>query len=254
MIDLIDVNEKIQTIYKNEIVLFSYFISFLGAFVALTAAQRIRDKNYKINNFNLTVSSIALGGISVWSMHFTGMMALNIGMGSGYNLAETIISLLVAIFSTFWALAYVAKDSSNIRILIAGGLLGIGVASMHYIGMLGMRFPGYIVWSWDIIALSVWIAVVAASVALWLAFRTTSLGMRFVAAMMMGAAVCCMHYTGMAAADFICTSPFESRFAIPQDPFVISAIDLPAITIAFSIGMALLIAYEQLLQINLIEK
>lgn len=49
---------------------------------------------------------------------------------------------------------------------------GIGLAFRHCQGMYGMRFPGYIVWSLPIVALSVLIALWAASAAPWHSFRT----------------------------------------------------------------------------------
>ncbi len=67
------------------------------------------------------------------------------------------------------ALAFVARrPESGARVLGAGTLLGLGVAFMHYLGMYGMRFPGFIVWSVPTVLLSVGIAVAAASAALWL--------------------------------------------------------------------------------------
>lgn len=145
----------------------------LGSFVALTAARRIRGEQGGTRWLNVLAAGAALGGIGVWSMHFTGMLALRLGMGSGYAMAETLVSLVAAVAATSAALAFVAqRPDSNVRVLGAGALLGLGVAFMHYLGMAGMRFPGFIVWSWDVVGLSVLIAVAAASAALWLAFRT----------------------------------------------------------------------------------
>ena len=243
--------EILETSYNTGLVLLSYCISVLGAFVALTAAQRIRS-NRGISWLNVLAAGTALGGIGVWSMHFTGMLALTMNMASGYSFFETVISLTAAISATSLALAYVANDpDNNGRVLTAGALLGLGVAVMHYLGMFGMRFPGYIIWDWGVVALSVLIAVVAASAALWLAFRTRSLALRGIAAAVMGVAVCSMHYTGMAAADFVCTSTNALRFATPQGFLVISAMDLPLLTVIASIGMAVLLGYDQLLQRNL---
>lgn len=238
----------LQPTYKISLVGLSYCISVLGSFVALTAAQHI-STGRKISWLNLLSAGAALGGIGVWSMHFTGMLALNLDMGSGYSVFETVISLFAAVGATSIALAYVAKHPrSNKSVLTAGGLLGLGVAVMHYLGMFGMRFPGYIIWSGSIITISVLIAIVAASAALWLAFRTQSLPMRGLAAIVMGIAVCSMHYTGMAAADFVCTSVSLQRYATPQGLLVVSTMDLPLLTITIAIGMAFLIGYDQLLQ------
>lgn len=245
----VSAGELLSPSYKVSLVLLSYILAVVGSFIALTAARRIRYGEQGVSLFNLLAASTALGGIGVWSMHFTGMLALNLGMASGYSMLETVVSLIAAIGATAAALAYVAKDpGSTRRILLAGSLLGLGVAVMHYLGMFGMRFPGYIVWSWELIALSVVIAMVAASAALWLAFRTRSMTLRLVAALVMGAAVCSMHYTGMAAADFVCTSPPNERFSTLQGFLVISASNLPALTGIFAVGMSLMIAYEQWLQ------
>ena len=241
--------ELLSPSYEVSLVLLSYVLAVVGSFIALTAARRIRFGEQGISLFNLLAASTALGGIGVWSMHFTGMLALDLGMASGYSVLETVVSLIAAIVATAAALAYVARDpGSSKRILLAGSLLGLGVAVVHYLGMFGMRFPGFIVWSWELIALSVVIAMVAASAALWLAFRTRSISLRIVAALVMGVAVCSMHYTGMAAADFVCTVASDERFATMQGFLVIGASDLPALTGILAVGMSLMIAYEQWLQ------
>ena len=241
--------ELAQTSYQMGLVVLSYAIAVLGSFVALTAARRIRGSQGRIQWMNVLTAGAALGGIGVWSMHFTGMLALKLGMGSGYSLAETLISLVAAIAATSGALAFVGqRPDSGARLLGAGALLGLGVAVMHYLGMVGMRFPGFIAWDWSVVALSVAIAVAAATAALWLAFRTRAFSARILASAVMGVAVCAMHYTGMAAADFICTSPADQRFATPQGFGVISAMDLPLLVPFVAISVAALIGYDQLLQ------
>ena len=247
MNEAVQANELVETSWRMGLVALSYGIAVLGSFVALTAAQRIRRPT-GISWLNLLAAGTALGGIGVWSMHFTGMLALNLGMGSGYSMVETLVSLVAAVAATSVALAFVARrPESGLRVLGAGTLLGLGVAFMHYLGMYGMRFPGFIVWSVPTVVLSVAIAVVAASAALWLSFRTGSLGMRALAAAVMGAAVCSMHYTGMAAADFVCISETQ-RYARPQGFAVISALDLPVFTVIVAIGLAALIGMDQLMQ------
>ena len=198
-----------QTSYDLGLVALSYAIAVLGSFVALTAARRIRGEQGGTRWLNVLAAGSALGGIGVWSMHFTGMLALRLGMGSGYAMAETLVSLVAAVASTSAALAFVAqRPDSNVRVLGAGALLGLGVAFMHYLGMAGMRFPGFIVWSWDVVGLSVLIAVAAASAALWLAFRTRG-------------------------------------FA------VISSMGLAVLTPLVAIALAVLIAFDQMIQKNL---
>ena len=240
-----------QTSYDLDLVALSYAIAVLGSFVALTAARNIRGPN-GLQWRNVLASGAALGGIGVWSMHFTGMLALKLGMGSSYSVLETLVSLVAAMGATSAALACVAlRPNSLARVLGAGTLLGLGVAFMHYLGMAGMRFPGFILWSWDVIGLSVFIAVVAASAALWLTFRARRVVLRVAAALVMGLAVCAMHYTGMAAADLICTAPESTRFATPTGSGMINAMQLAALTPMVAIAMAVVIGLEQVLRKNL---
>ena len=112
--------------------------------------------------------------------------------------------------------------------------------------MFGMKFGGYIQWDYAVVGISAVIAVVAATVALWLAFNTRTLVLRAAAAVLMGVAVCSMHYTGMQAADFICTT--ANRGALPQGFGYISAMDLPSMVATVALAMAALISVDQAFQ------
>ncbi|MFI5444612.1 MHYT domain-containing protein [Polaromonas sp. UC242_47] len=92
--------------------------------------------------------------------------------------------------------------------------------------------------------------MLAATAALWLAFNTPSLTGRVLAALVMGAAVCTMHYTGMAAAEFICTTP--NRGAIPQGFGYMSAFRLPALVTIVTFLMVCVISVDQLFQRTLL--
>ena len=226
--------------------LLSYVISVVGAFVALTSARRIVRPDGRVSIVRSIVTGVALGGIGVWSMHFIGMLALKLQMGTAYSMIETLVSLVAAVAASALALAYVAKAPKNLaRICIAGALLGLGVAVMHYLGMFGMRFGGFIRWSIPLVVVSVLIAIAAATAALWLAFHTRSIAARVLAAALMGVAVCTMHYTGMSAADFICTTATPQ--AIPSGLGLITSFALPVWVLMLSAAAAVLIGLDHLL-------
>ncbi|WP_237067344.1 MHYT domain-containing protein [Microbulbifer guangxiensis] len=82
---------------------------------------------------------------------------------------------------------------------------------MHYGGMAAMLMPAEIRYDLNIIIISVVIAVVAAGAALWMAFQMRGRWQKFGSALIMGVAVCGMHYTGMAAATYKMT--FEAPVA-----------------------------------------
>lgn len=230
----------VNTSYNMELVVLSYVISMIGAFIALVSAKQLMTEvnDRQAYLINLGSAGIALGGIGVWSMHFIAMLALRMDLGLGYSMWETCISLIAAICISALAFHIVARDPHNIkRLLTAGMMLGMGAVVMHYLGMYGMRFGGYFQWDYGRIGISVLIALVAATAALWLAFHTTQLSMRLLAAAIMAIAVCAMHYTGMSAAEFICTT--ENRRAIPSGPDIVSVLGLPMVVITLALGMSL---------------
>ena len=240
-------NSAVISSFDTSMVLFSIAFSVVGSFVALVAAGRINRADGTLNRGNIISAGLALGGVGVWSMHFVGMLALKMDVGSSYSLLETVVSLVAAIVGTSLAFGYAARAPKDLpRIMLAGFLLGLGVVVMHYLGMYGLKINGYIQWDFVYVAASVAIAVVAATAALWLGFNSNSLTKRLAAAVVMGAAVCTMHYVGMAAADFICTT--ESRDAIPQGWGYISRFTLPSLVIVITLLMITMISLDQFYQ------
>ncbi len=240
-------NPQVVSSYDSYYVTLSLLIAFVGSFVALTAAKRMVRADGRINGFDLLAATLALGGIGVWTMHFIGMAALKMDLRVGYSMVETVISLLVVCLSTAFGLSYVAKNPANLsRLMTAGAVLGVGVGVMHYLGMYGMRFGGYIDWSFLMVATSMLIAVVAATAALWLAFNTKQVGFRVIAAVVMAVAVNAMHYTGMAAAEFICTT--ADRLALPRGFGIITSTDLPEVVLVMSLGITIILTIDLLTQ------
>lgn len=239
-------NPTVVSSYDPSYVAISFAISVLGAFVALTAAVRIRGA-HGFSLFNTFAAGIALGGIGVWSMHFIGMLALKMDVATAYSMLETLTSLVAAVLASSLALGYVARaPEKHGRVMLAGFLLGLGVVVMHYLGMFGLKFGGYIRWDYEIVGISAVIAIVAASVALWLAFHTRTLAMRGAASLLMGVAVCAMHYTGMHAAEFVCTT--ANRVVPPTGFGYVNAMDLSTVVATAALGMAALIFVDQMFQ------
>lgn len=239
------VSELLPVRYSALMVVLSYLVSAVGAFTALSAAGAARGADQRVNHFNVFLSGLALGGVGIWSMHFIGMVAWKVDLGVGYRLLETMVSLVAAVVVSSLALGYVASGPTTWRrLLVAGPLAGIGVAVMHYLGMYSMRFYGYFDWDALTVGISVLIAMVAATAALWLAFNTRKRWHRVAAAFVMAAAVCTMHYTGMAAASVICTTDNRTAYL----PDLLRPADLPALVLAVAIGVAAMIGLDLLLQ------
>ena len=237
--------ELLPVTYVPLLVLLSYAVSAIGAFTALSAAAAARRPEGQVSRFNIFLAGLALGGIGIWSMHFVGMIAWKVQLGVGYHLLETMVSLVAAVIVSSLALGYVAADPRDLkRLLVAGPLAGLGVAVMHYLGMYSMRFGGFFDWNLGIVALSVLIAMVAATAALWLAFHTRRRWHRALAALVMASAVCTMHYTGMAAAAVMCTT--SNRYNVAAG--LMRPADLWAVVVLIAVSVACVIALDLLMQ------
>lgn len=245
-------NEIIVTAYNPFYVALSFFCAFMGAYTALACVYKLlayqrAHISHRLDQLTgkrtqpaavptpkmyfatLLVAGIAFGGLGVWSMHFIGTLALRMPIAVDYSIGITLLSLLAAVAAATWGLGIVAENPySKTRLVLGGAILGLGVSAMHYLGMYSMNFDGFFLWNLGTVALSCLIAFVAATAALWMAFAAASNYARLFAAALMGVAVCAMHYTGMAAADVVCTTstpllPLNSARAIsvPQLPVLL---------------------------------
>src|SRR5688572_11015137 len=128
-------------IYDPRLVILSYLVAVFASYVALDLTGRLRDQNNDetTNRLWLLGGAIAMGA-GIWSMHFIGMLSFAIpGLSLRYDVLWTVISLLVAIFASGFALYLLKRSVINVVHLAAGGIiLGLAIASMHYTGMAAM--------------------------------------------------------------------------------------------------------------------
>src|SRR5512145_1887771 len=99
-------NPIVTTAFDPLLVALSFAFAVIGSFVALTAAGRVNQRGGRQSLSNIVTVGVALGGIGVWSMHFIGMLALDMDVGSSYSMLETFTSLAVAVAATAWSVVF----------------------------------------------------------------------------------------------------------------------------------------------------
>lgn len=193
--------------YSSSLVLISLCVAILASYTALDLAGRIATARGYAASLWMIGGALAMG-TGIWSMHFVGMLALQLPVELGYDLTLTACSLLIAVLSSGFALWLVSQPSLPFLQLALGALImGAGIASMHYTGMAALRMTPGIDYDPSLFMASLLIAVGASAAALWTAFRLRRQTpyvrqIRGLAAVLMGIAIVGMHYTGMAAAGF----------------------------------------------------
>jgi NO-binding membrane sensor protein with MHYT domain len=178
-----------------------YAVSCLGAFLGLRCVTRAGFHQGQARARWLATGAAAIGATGIWAMHFIAMLGFAIpGQEISYNVPITIASMLIAIMVIGVGLFIVGYgDGGPLRLLAGGLIVGIGVATMHYLGMAAMVMPDSMSYSGPLFVLSVLIAIVAGTAALWIGTWVRGIGATIGASLVMGAAVSGMHYTGMAA-------------------------------------------------------
>ncbi|MDC0771386.1 MHYT domain-containing protein [Streptomyces sp. HD] len=178
----------------------AYLMACLGGALGLRCIVRSlpNDQSWKPGWLALGAASIGCG---IWTMHFIAMIGFQVEEARiRYDTGLTVLSLAVAVVVVGIGVFIVGyRGAGRGALSCAGVITGLGVAAMHYLGMAALRLDGTIQYDTPAVGLSVLIAIVAATAALWAAVTVrgflTSLG----ASLVMGVAVSGMHYTGMAA-------------------------------------------------------
>jgi signal transduction histidine kinase/NO-binding membrane sensor protein with MHYT domain/CheY-like chemotaxis protein len=195
--------------YILSLVLLSFLIASFGAYTGLSLASDMYKAKPSAKNILHWGGALALGA-GIWSMHFIGMLAYDMDMAHSYDPFLTIVSMIIAIAIAYCAL-WVTRVArfEVLPILLGAVLLGIAICAMHYSGMAAMIMDAdlrYIPW---LFFLSVVIAITASAAALGIIFflgrheGKHKTFLKIAAAVIMGLAICGMHYTGMTAAVFI---------------------------------------------------
>jgi len=193
--------------YHHGLVLVSVLVAILASYTALTLALRIRVATRQAAPAWLVGGGLAMG-IGIWSMHFVGMLALQLPIDIAYDVWITFLSLLIAIVVSSFALRIASRERvSGLPLFAAGIAMGIGICAMHYVGMAAIDIAPPIRYDPLWVAASFAIAIAASFAALRVAFASreergawpyrTAAG-----AVGMGFAISGMHYAGMVAAQF----------------------------------------------------
>lgn len=185
--------------YNLLLVALSYAVSVIGSATGLFAATYIQGPGGKIRFGWLLLSAILIGGCAIWAMHFLGMIAYDPGTPLAYDTVMTAASLIVPVAFVMLGLYVTFRLPHRVSArIIAGVITGLGVAAMHYTGMAAIRIAAQMTYDPLLVAVSIIIAIAASIAALHIILAFQGF-VRYLSALVMGIAVCGMHYTGMAA-------------------------------------------------------
>ena len=205
-----DMGVALPQSYSVILAIVSYLIAGLASYAGLLMRVCIVNaESARSRAIWLAGGSIAMG-IGIWAMHFIGMLALRLPVPVHYDLSITLASAVPAILASALALRVLSsREDRHRRYLIGGALVGVGIGTMHYLGMAAMRLDAVHQYDPGLFALSLIVAVVLGIAAFYV--QDLRYGLRYLngrrinlllSAGLMGLAIAGMHYTAMAAVSF----------------------------------------------------
>jgi PAS domain S-box-containing protein len=220
---MISASPALQGSYDYGEVARSVLIAIAASYAALDLTGRVTAARGRVRLAWLSGGATAMG-IGIWAMHLKGMLAFRLPVPVDYHWPTSLAALLVAIFASAVALYVTSRQRMGpVEALTGSVIMGGGIAGLHYVLMAAMRLPAITQYSPLLVTCSILLAILFSLIALLLAFGLReetrwSVRRRLGSAMVMGAAISAMHYTGMAAASFIPALPPDLSHAVSISP------------------------------------
>lgn len=198
--------------HQAGLMLLSVLVAILASIFALQLATLARSAPTPAARRIALFSGAGTLAGGIWAMHFIGMLAFQLPMAVSYDPLLTLFSVIPALLASVIALGILsARDQTLATISLGGVLVGAGIGTMHYTGMFAMNMDALLYYDPLRFGISIVVAIVMAMFALWIHYgmrRTLNLSTGvslMLAGTGMGGAIATMHYTGMAAAQFVAT-------------------------------------------------
>jgi NO-binding membrane sensor protein with MHYT domain len=219
-------------------------VSLVGAALAMNSAGLLRRRAGRFSAVSIGASSLALGGVGIWAMHFIGLLALRVDLGARHSGFEALASFAGAVLASALALGLAAHAGERThRVAASGALLGGCVVLLHVVALHGMKFHGHIEWRAGVLAGAAVFCAAMTGAGFRLAFSTRVFALRGLAGVGIGAAVSVAYCAVIRAADFVCTADCT---VAPEGSGYVSVATLSNAAILLAMLAAVAIAADQL--------
>ncbi|MET0958862.1 MAG: EAL domain-containing protein [Psychrobacillus psychrotolerans] len=221
------------------IVVFSIIIAIVASYTAISLKSRAKENSFFHKSFWLLLASLSLG-FGIWSMHFIGMGAFSLPVNMSYNKTITLISIIPAMLASFIAFYLADLPRRNYwSYVFAGIAMGIGISSMHYIGMYSMEMD--VIYTYDplLFLVSICISIFVSIIAVYILSTVHTYQSKYILliliSLIMGLAISSMHYTGMAAMKFYIPMGYELNHELSH------MTEMYGLAVIVGLGMAILL-------------
>src|SRR3984893_4986812 len=184
------------------LVVLAVLVCFAASIVAVNIFHRAIASLARTRFIWIAIAGGAIG-YGIWATHFIAMLAYDPGVATGYGVTLTALSLAAAMLLTSSGFGLAANEPRRWGAPIGGGIMGAGIASMHYLGMWALEVPGRVTWSLDLVLVSIVLGMLFGFAALAVAVRFDPRRGTFAAALFLTLAIVSHHFTAMGAVAIV---------------------------------------------------
>ena len=184
------------------LVVLAGLVCFAASIVAVSIFHRAIASRAWTRLIWIAIAGAAIG-YGIWATHFVAMLAYEPGVPTGYGLVLTALSLATAMVLTSVGFGVAVNNSGRWRAAAGGGIIGAGIASMHYVGMWALEVPGHVTWSPGLVLVSIGLGMALGYAALAVAVGCKGKRGTFAAALLLTLAIVSHHFTAMGAVQIV---------------------------------------------------
>ncbi|MFP0196099.1 putative bifunctional diguanylate cyclase/phosphodiesterase [Pseudomonas sp. PHC1] len=196
--------------HNSLLVLVAYLVACAASFATLDMAERVvHAEEPGSQRLWRWIGATCLAG-GIWAMHFISMLAFQAPIDIQYDLPVTLFSLLIALLASWLAMHTLSTPQPSLLQYVKTAIvIGLGIAGMHYVGMAAMESAATPYYEPTLFLSSIVIAIGASFAALWVAGNLREGSglniqmLKYLAALILGAGILSMHFTGMAALQLV---------------------------------------------------
>jgi diguanylate cyclase (GGDEF)-like protein/PAS domain S-box-containing protein len=225
------------------LVTLAVIICFLASAVAISLFHRAQATNERTRIAWLGLDAV-VAGYGIWATHFIAMLAYDPGLGAGYNLILTILSLLIAVLVTGVGLGIALFHFGRWTAVLGGAVVGSGIAAMHYTGMMALEVPSRITWAPNLVVASVMLAIAFGALSVFFAARRGDWLNTLTAIILLTFAIVGTHFTGMGAV-LVMPDPAHVNGATSVSPASLSLVIAGVAAIILGVCLAVALSDQQ---------
>jgi diguanylate cyclase (GGDEF)-like protein len=222
------------TAHEPGLIVLAAVICLISSYACIGLLRHAHRATGRMRTAWTAVAALAVG-FGIWATHFVAVLAFRPGFTLGYDLWLTVLSLLIAILVCGAGIAMAIRGTSTMDRFLGGAIVGVAISSMHYAGIAALVMGGSLVWNPALVATSIIAGIVLGG----LAFATGMQGniRRLLAgALLLTLAICAMHFTAMASADFSLCFPLSADGGLDSFWLSIALAFISVLLLALALG------------------